>query len=180
MRQGLPAGRSHDECFRRFNAKLGPLDWYGIDYWSETLDLDIARLKEEMAHLIQVHPDVPEFLAAARRGGKRVALVTNAHHKSLDLKMRRTGLEMHFDAIYCSHSFGVAKENPTFWAELGKVEPFRPERTLLVDDSLPVLRSGAAYGIRHLLAVRRPDTRQPPKDTAEFRAIERFGELMPI
>lgn len=178
-RHGLSPAEAHDECFRRYNAKAGTLDWYCVDYWTEALDLDIARLKEELAHLIQVHPDVREFLAAAKAAGKRVALVTNAHHRSLALKMQRTGLDVHFDAIHSSHSFGIAKESPAFWAELGKVEPFDPARTLLADDSLPVLRSAAAYGIRHLLAIRQPDTRQPPKDTGEFPSIHRFSEVMP-
>jgi putative hydrolase of the HAD superfamily len=155
------------------------LDWYCVDYWTEALNLDIAHLKEELGHLIQIHPDVPEFLTAIKSAGKRVALVTNAHHKSLNLKMRRTGLEDYFDAIHSSHSFGFAKEDPAFWGELRKAEPFDPARTLLVDDSLPVLRSAATYGIRHLLAVRQPDTRQPEKNTAEFDAIGRFSEVMP-
>lgn len=176
---GLSHAEAHDECFRRYNAKAGSLDWYCVDYWTEALNLDIVQLKEELAHLIQVHPDVPEFLVAARAAGKRVALVTNAHHKSLGLKMRRTGLEGYFDAIHSSHSFGIAKESPSFWAALRRVEPFDTGRTLLADDSLPVLRSAAAYGIHHLLAIRQPDTRLPPKDTEEFPAIQRFSEVMP-
>ncbi|MEW5893049.1 MAG: GMP/IMP nucleotidase [Pseudomonadota bacterium] len=178
-RHGLPPDEAHAECFRRYNAKAGTLDWYCVDYWSEQLELDIVALKEEVAHLIAVHPDVPEFLQAARAAGKRVALVTNAHHKSLDLKMRRTGLDVHFDAIYSSHAFGLAKEDPAFWARLQAVELFDPVRSLLVDDSLPVLRSARSYGIAHLLAVYRPDTRLPDKDVGEFPAIRRFGELMP-
>ena len=176
---GLDHAEAHAECFRRYNAKAGTLDWYCVDYWTEALNLDIAALKEEVAHLIQVHPDVPEFLVAARRAGKRVALVTNAHHKSLDLKMRRTGLAAYFDAIHSSHSFGLAKEVPEFWAALRAAEPFDPARTLLADDSLPVLRAAAGYGIRHLLAIRQPDTKLPPRDTAEFPAIHRFSEVMP-
>jgi putative hydrolase of the HAD superfamily len=176
---GLPHAEAHEECFRRYNTKAGTLDWYCIDYWTEALNLDIARLKEELGHLIQIHPDVVEFLAAVKAASKRVVLVTNAHHKSLALKMRRTRLEMHFNAIHSSHSFGIAKEDATFWPALRNAEPFDPARTLLVDDSLPVLRSAAIYGIRHLLAIRKPDTRLPPKDTGEFQAIDRFSEVMP-
>ena len=177
---GLSQTEAHDECFRRYNAKAGTLDWYCVDYWTEALNLDIALLKEELAHLIQIHPDVPEFLTGARAAGKRVVLVTNAHHKSLSLKMSRTGLAGYFDAIHSSHSFGIAKESPDFWAALRRVEPFDPARTLLADDSLPVLRSAAAYGILHLLAIRQPDTQLPAKDTGDFPAIQRFSEVMPV
>lgn len=177
---GLEPDAAHAECVRRYNAKAGTLEWYCVDYWTEALNLDIVSLKEELSHLIQVHPDVPEFLTAARAAGKRVVLVTNAHHKSLALKMQRTGLEVHFDAIHSSHSFGVAKEDPVFWDKLRQIEPFDPMHTLLADDSLPVLRSAATFGIRHLLAIRQPDTQLPPKDTAEFQAIARFSEVMPL
>ena len=178
-RHGLPRDEAHAECFRRYNAKAGTLDWYCVDYWTEQLELDIAQLKEELSHLIAVHPDVTEFLGALKAVGKRVALVTNAHRKSLNLKMDRTGLAVHFDALHVSHEYGVAKEDPAFWAALRRSEPFDPARTLLVDDSLPVLRSARTFGITHLCAVHRPDTRLPEKDVGEFGAIRRFAEIMP-
>lgn len=179
-RHGLSEAEALRECFRRYNAQAGTLQWYCVDYWTEQLNLDIERLKEEVAHLIRVHPDVPEFLAEARAAGKRVALVTNAHHKALTLKMQRTGLDVHFDAIHSSHSFGQAKEHAPFWEALRRVEPFDPARTLLVDDSLPVLRAARDYGIAHLLAVYRPDTRQADKDVGEFQALRRFADIMPV
>lgn len=178
-RHGLPPDEAHAECFRRYNAKAGTLQWYCVDYWSEQLELDIVRLKEELAHLIAVHPDVTDFLAALKAAGKRVVLVTNAHRKSLNLKMERTGLAVHFDALHVSHEYGIAKEEPAFWAALRRSEPFDPERTLLVDDSLPVLRSARAFGIAHLCAVSRPDTRLPDKDVGEFPAIRRFRDITP-
>lgn len=178
-RHGLPPEEAHAECFRRYDARAGTLQWYCVDYWSEQLELDIVRLKEELAHLIAVHPDVTEFLDVLKRLGKRVVLVTNAHRKSLNLKMERTGLAVHFDALHVSHEYGLAKEDPQFWAALRKTEPFDPARTLLVDDSLPVLRSARQYGIGHLCAVYRPDTRLPEKDVGEFSAIRRFAEILP-
>jgi len=176
---GLPYSEAHAECFRRYNLKAGTLDWYCVDYWTEQLELDIAHLKEDMAHLIAIHPDVPEFLQAVRTAGKRVVLVTNAHRKSLNLKMDRTGLRLHFDAMHVSHEYGLPKEDAAFWAALQTREPFDPERTVLVDDSLPVLRSAQRFGIAHLRGVLQPDTRQPEKDTGEFLAIRHFRELMP-
>lgn len=176
---GLPHAEAHAECFRRYDAKAGTLDWYCVDYWTQQLELDIVRLKQELSHLIAVHPDVTDFLAALKIVGKRVVLVTNAHRKSLNLKMDRTGLAVHFDAMHVSHEYGIAKEDPSFWHALQQNEPFDPERTLLIDDSLPVLRSARAFGIAHLLAIMQPDTRQPDKDVADFAAIRRFGEITP-
>ncbi|NWG32203.1 MAG: GMP/IMP nucleotidase [Rhodocyclaceae bacterium] len=176
--KGLPLDAAREALMARYSARAGTLDWYSVDYWETELELDIMRLKEEVAHLIQVHPAVVDFLAQLRRRGKRVVMATNAHHKSLTLKMAKTGLEPHFDAFVSAHALGFPKEQRGFWEKLREIEPFDPARTLLVDDSLPVLDAARAYGIRHLIAVRSPDTKQPPKDTRDYPAIDSFAELL--
>lgn len=182
MRYAQIHGLTHQEAKLKladsYGSKTGTLDWYCVDFWSRELGLNIAQLKEEVAHLIAIHPDVTEFLNAARQSGRRVVMVTNAHRKSLDLKMRTTGLEPYFDALHTSHDIGLPKENPAFWIGLQEREPFDSDTTLLVDDSLPVLRSAQAYGIAHLLAVRFPDTNMPEKDPEEFPAIHTFADVM--
>lgn len=169
-----------EELFRRYKAVEGTIEWYCVDHWSRELDLDIVALKGEVHHLIAEHPHVRDFLQAVRDSGRRAVLVTNAHGKSLDLKMRKTELGPYLDATLCAHDFGLPKEQPAFWERLQEAEPFDPEQTLLVDDSLNVLRSAERYGIRHLLAVHQPDTKNPPGDVEDFSAIHHFRELLPI
>lgn len=178
-RHGLDADGAKSLLAPRFRAMEGRLEWYCLDYWSEQLGLDIAGLKQEIAGLIAVLPHVQEFLEAVRAAGKRLVLVTNAHHKSLGLKMERTCLNRFFHAIVSSHELGFPKEDPIFWQRLGGSVAFVPARTLMVDDSLPVLRSARTFGIAHLVAVRKHDTRKPSRQISEFRAIEDFRELMP-
>lgn len=177
--KGLSLDAARDDLQARYHARLGSLDWYSVDYWETELEMDIMRLKEEVAHLIAVHPAVVDFLAAMRALGKRVVLATNAHHKSVTLKMARTGLRPHFDAVVTSHELGLPKEDEGFWQRLRELEPFDPARSVLVDDSLPVLDSARRYGIRHLVAVRNPDTRLPAKDTGDYPAIDSFAQLLP-
>ena len=142
------------------------------------LQLSTLDLKQEIHHLIAVHDHVEEFLERTRAAGKRVVLLTNAHAKSLDLKMEVTGLTTAFDALICAHDIGYPKEDQRFWSHLGEYEAFNPKRTLFVDDSLPVLRAARDYGVRFLRAVALPDTRSPPKPTEEFIAINSFNELL--
>jgi putative hydrolase of the HAD superfamily len=177
--RGLSLEAAREDLLSRYHARAGTLDWYSIDYWATELEIDVMRLKEEVAHLIAVHPSVTDFLAAARAAGKRIVLVTNAHHKSVTLKMARTGLRPHFDGIVTSHELGLPKEDAGFWERLRRAEPFDPRRSLLVDDTLPVLDAARAFGIRDLIAVRRPDTRQPAKDPGDYPAIGSFAEIMP-
>ncbi|MGD8559568.1 MAG: GMP/IMP nucleotidase [Gammaproteobacteria bacterium] len=167
------------QLYPKFRNVEGSLDWYCVDFWSSELGLDIAKLKKEIDHLIAVHPYVVDFLEAVKASGRRMLMVTNAHVKSLEIKMELTQLAGHFDHIVVSHDFGCAKESLEFWKKLKTVEAYDEARTLLVDDSLPVLRSAQQYGIAHLLAVRKPDTQREEKHVGEFQAIYHFEEVMP-
>lgn len=178
-RNGLSLEEAKVLLAPRFRAMEGRLEWYCLDYWSEQLQLDIPAMKQEIAELIAVLPHATEFLEAARAAGKRLVLTTNAHRKSLGLKMDKTGLHAFFDAIVSSHDLGLPKEDPEFWRRLGKIEAFRPDNTVLVDDSLPVLRSARAFGMIHLIAVRKHDSTKPSRRIDEFPAIEDFREIMP-
>jgi putative hydrolase of the HAD superfamily len=178
-KHSLPLATARQALLSRYARVAGTMEWYCVDYWSRELGLDIARLKREVAHLIAVHPHVEPFLSRVRERGKRVVLVTNAHQVSLTLKLERTELDRYFDAIVCAHECGRPKEHPEFWPWLAARESFAPGRTLLIDDSLPVLRAARAYGIRHLLAVARPDSQAPAREAQEFPLLLSFADILP-
>jgi putative hydrolase of the HAD superfamily len=167
------------DLMRRYRSREETLDWTDLDFWSGQLDLDILSLKRQIQHLISIHPNVVEFLARLRTARKSVYLVTNAHNKTLDLKMERTFLADRFDGIITSHQIGVPKEDPAFWEGLIKVLPFEPERTLLGEDTEAVLRSASAYGIHYLVYVSASSTQKPAKDSDLFFSVRDFGEIMP-
>ncbi|MFA5626010.1 MAG: GMP/IMP nucleotidase [Thiohalomonadaceae bacterium] len=179
-KNSLTLAAAKEQLYPRFHAMVGTMDWYCLDYWSRELDLEIAQLKEEVEHLIAIHPRAQEFLGCLQVLGKRVVLVTNAHMKSLQLKMARTNLAGYFDAIVCSHEYRLPKEDVSFWTQMQQQQSFAPNRTLLVDDSLAVLRSAQRHGIAHLCAVAKPDSRQPLQEVTEFQAITNFGDIMPV
>ena len=177
--QGLPLQQARTELLERYRSAEGTLEWYCVDRWSRELGLDIALLKQEVDHLIAVHPHVTDFLQRLADTGKRRVLVTNAHQKSIALKMQRTRLAGQLDRIVCSHDLGLPKEDTQFWHRLHAVEPFDPDHTLFVDDSQSVLRSAQTYGFRWLLAVLRPDSKQPARESNQFPAIRDFSQVMP-
>lgn len=162
----------------KFDSKRGTLDWYCLDYWSEELGFDVAALTRILRDGIEYLPKVLEFLTRLAATGKRVVLVTNAHRDTLRIKAERTGLQEHFHAIYSSHDFGLPKEAEQFWARLRSREDFHGPRTLLVDDSLPVMRSARAYGIGHIVGIRQPDSSAPPRLIDEFPSVVAISELL--
>ncbi len=161
-----------------FKAKRGSLEWYCLDYWSDELGLDVPGLTHAYRHLVRFLPNVPEFLCEIRRLGKRMILVTNANRDCMNMKLACTGLDDHFDAIFTSHDFGLPKEDHNFWPRFRVAEPFEPERTLLVDDSLPVLRAAQRFGIEHLVAISAPDSTAPQRRITEFPAVDNIAGLL--
>ena len=153
------------------------LPWYCLDYWSEQLKMDVFEIKNGIEHLIKIRPHVEVFLEYLRETNKKIVLVTNSHKKFIDLKMELTELEPYFQHIFDAHSFGVPKENLVFWQILGEQLSFDEESTLLIDDNLSVLRSAQSHGIRHLLAIAKPNSQAPIMHTAEFEAVSSFKSL---
>lgn len=161
-----------------FTDNAGKLNWYCLDFWTRELNIPVRELKLETADLIALRPDADTFLAAIRRAGKRVIMITNAHRDSLSLKLERIELAPYFERLISSHDYGYPKENAQFWDALQADIGFDPARSLFIDDTLPVLRSAQAYGVKHLLAVCEPDSRKGAKDTEEFEAVGDYRELI--
>jgi len=165
----------------RIMRETGTLQWYCFDYWSKELDLPITELKAQVADRIGYLDSVPEFLYRVKQSGRRVVIVTNSHRGGVDLKLKHTQLGDEVDRIISSHDFGAPKEQQAFWHRLQEVEPFDPQRTLMVDDSLAVLGSARLYGIAHLLTIAQPDSQRPPRDLSDcdFQILNNFSEVFP-
>lgn len=160
-------------------SERGTLAWYSLDFWTEKLGIDIPTLKREISHMVTIRPFVIEFLDFLRREGKTVYLVTNAHNKSLAIKMEQTKLESWFDKLIVSHDFGLPKEDPQFWSQMRKIHHFDPKRSLLVDDTDAVLESAHRAGIAHLLTLLQPDSRKEIRPEGKFKGIHHFDEIIP-
>ena len=164
----------------RFEREKGTLNWYCLDYWSEQLRLDIPALKREIQHMISIRPHVLTFLKQLRLSNKHVMLVTNAHQNSLAIKMDNTGIRSLFDEVVVSHDFKAPKEQQQFWKTMRISHPFSPEKTLLIDDTASVLKSAQQYGIKYLLTLLQPDSKQAIREQTDYPGILHFDEIMPI
>jgi len=175
---GMSIAAAHERLAPRFAAKVGTLDWYCLDHWTRDLGMNLKSLKHEHRAHIRFLPGAPEFLAAARGRGKRVSIVTNAHRDTFEVKAAHTGIDRLVDDAVCSHDFAAPKESAAFWQALARHAPFDAERTLLIEDSLAVLGAARAHGVRHTVAIRRPDSREPARVIDGFVAIDGVFELV--
>jgi len=177
-KHGLPKEEADKQMKGKYAEVRGTLDWYCVNFWTNELSLDITQLKHDTAEKISIRPEVVEFLTWLNANDKRVVLVTNAHPASLDLKMSRTKLDVHFDNIINAHDIGMAKEHEGFWEKLQAFEQYRAQHTLLIDDNLEVLESAHQYGIRYCYGISQPDSQGAIIESELFPVISSFKEII--
>lgn len=178
IKHDISVEEAKEELFGRYQQVENTLDWTDLDYWSEQLGMDMKDLKLRVNHLIQVHPYVTNFLQHCRFLEKKVVLVTNAHSKTLQIKLDKTAIGGLFDRIICSEEIGLAKEHRQFWERLEKKVGFDKKRTLLADDTEKVLQAAREFGIAQLIFVARPSSRAQARYSENFPSIEYFRELI--
>jgi HAD superfamily hydrolase (TIGR01509 family) len=171
-------GRAKEELLSKYKAHEGTLNWTDIDFWSNELRLDIPALKEQIKHLIDVHPNVIDFLSALRRHRKKVYMVTNAHYKVLDIKLKKTEIGRYFDRCITSNELGYPKEWLEFWERLEKVIHFEKDKTLFIDDLADILQTAQTYGIKYLLHKTRASSKKEDTPHSGFPVLRDFGELV--
>jgi len=172
------------------NKVKGTLDWYCLDYWTETLKIDIKKLKHEILHKITFRPNAVKFLESLKLIQKqrqhdskkhstlKIIMATNAHPDAIEIKMMKAEMSQYFDSICSSHELGFAKEDQRFWHLLMEKHQLSPSKCLFIDDSLPVLNSAKKFGIGSLLAIDKPDSKKERNDTNPFEAVSDFSQLI--
>lgn len=172
-------GQAKEHLFNLFRSQERTLNWTDLDYWTDRLGMDVPQLKMEVEHLIAVHPGVVEFLLFCRQHGKKLWLVTNAHSKTLSIKMKKTKVGPYFDGIISAHDVGLPKEEEAFWGELQRFVSYDPSRTMLGEDTEANLETASAYGIAYPLYICRYSSTCCPAPSQHFASIDYFTRLIP-
>ncbi|UJF23048.1 GMP/IMP nucleotidase [Shewanella sp. OMA3-2] len=157
---------------------VGTLDWYCLDYWQQQLDLDILTLHYSMVARIQMRQDSMPFLKALGVMKKQRILFTNAHPKSLALKLEHTELANGLDAMLSSHETGYPKEHPQFWLTAIEKYQLNPARCLFIDDSEAILAASKQAGIGFQLGIKNPDSQKQHNQFNDFPAIDDYHYLL--
>jgi len=173
----IPLSEAKKKLSAVFKAQERTLNWTDIYYWSARLELDIVALKEEMQTEVRVHSGVEAFLEKLQKQHKKVVLVTNAHPKTVQIKLEQTSLLPFFETILCSSDVGMPKEELGFWREAERVLGFDRLKTLFVDDNEAVLLAAHAFGIRYILHKTGASTQIPNPASQHFTTLKDFRAL---
>ena len=179
QKYGLSFQEAKEEVIALYQREEGTLNWTDLNFWSKKLGLDLSALKEQIAHLIDTHPYVVDFLKFLKQMGKKVFLVTNAHYKSLALKLKHTQLGLYFDGVICAFDIGFPKEDKRFWRRLKEKFKFDPSHTLFIDDSEAPLLAAKEIGIKYLYFKTQASSKSSPRlPINNFSKIQYFKELI--
>ncbi|NIP96017.1 MAG: HAD-IA family hydrolase, partial [Akkermansiaceae bacterium] len=171
-------GKAQEQLLATFRSLEKTLSWTDLDFWSRELDLDVPALKEQLRHLIDVHPHAEEFLKEMKRQGKHIHLLTNAHWKSVKLKFLETGIGHYFDSVVTSNELGAPKEDLAYWRMAQERVGFDPERSIFVDDTEHILYTARDFGIKYVVFKGRASSQLEPTRSDEFTSIIDFNELL--
>lgn len=177
-KHNITSGAAKERLFKKYRSHEKTLNWTDIDFWSRELHLDIPALKEQLRHLIEVHPHVEDFLRMLRRHRKKIFLVTNAHYKTINIKLKKTELGRYFDSVLCSFDVGYPKESIEFWHKAQGILRFDKEKSLFIDDTEDVLKTASEFGIKYTVLKARANSRLKPRKSNEFITINDFRELI--
>ncbi len=178
-KNSLDQATAQKQLLATYKSVENTLLWTDLDHWSEKLNLNIPMLKKDVSHLIAIHPGVNDFLDHLTTLGKQIFLVTNAHPKTLDVKLDKVALKGYFQAVFSSNDVGAPKEKQRFWSNLETLLPFAKETTFFADDTEKVLFSARKFGIHHLCHIARPSSRLAPEFSDNFPSITDFSQLTP-
>ena len=177
-KHNITFGTAKEELMEKYKVHEGTLNWTDLDFWSKELHLDIPALKEQIRHLIEVHPHVIHFLKLMKNQKKKIFLLTNAHYKSIELKFSKTQIGKYFDSVLSSFDVGHPKESLIFWEKAGKRLGFDKDKSLFIDDTEEILHTADIYGIKYVIYKARSNSKTAPKASDTFLHIVDFDELL--
>jgi putative hydrolase of the HAD superfamily len=138
-----------------FNYKKKTKDWYDVVYWSNLLDIDIIheKKKSENMSLIKLHEGSLDILERLSNLNKKLFLVTNAHRKTLEIKLSKFDLSKYFDELICSHELGYVKEDIQFWHLLRNKLQIDYNDSVLIEDTFDNIKSAHHAGVSNFIYI---------------------------
>ena len=112
------------------------------------LNIDIESEKRSSISFdrIQLYEGVTETLNKLKNNF-RLILITNAHRKTLNIKLEKYDLNPYFENMICAHELHYVKENIQLWYMLKSRFKLDYTKTLLIEDTINNIKVGLSAGI---------------------------------
>jgi phosphoglycolate phosphatase len=114
----------------------------------KALEFFLAHYAEHKLDHTRAYPGVPEALEELRRGGVRMAVLTNKPVKISGRILEGLGLAQYFTRVYGGNSFSRKKPDPLGVESLLQELGVPKERTMMVGDSAVDVRTARNAGVK--------------------------------
>ncbi|HXG43963.1 MAG TPA: HAD family phosphatase [Gemmatimonadales bacterium] len=134
------------ECFRYTFERMGqPADESRLQ---EAIARKAALYEQAIRASMVLVPGALEFVRAAARDGYRLAVVSGALRREVELVLREAGLGTYFDVIVAAEDVRACKPDPEGYLRAREQLGVLPEQCVVIEDSLPGLAAARAAGMR--------------------------------
>jgi beta-phosphoglucomutase len=148
-----PAGYYRDylgfddrECFRFAFQRMGrTVDEAEI---SDAIERKAVRYAAAIRASLELVPGSAEFIRAAADEGHRLAVVSGALRREIDLVLGTSGLQRYFDVIVAAEDVSHCKPDPQGYRAARNALGVPAPGCIVIEDSLPGLEAARAAGIR--------------------------------
>tara|TARA_B100001769_G_C22054961_1_gene567099 strand:- start:973 stop:1365 length:393 start_codon:yes stop_codon:yes gene_type:complete len=121
--------------------------------------------------LIRIIEGSLEVLTKLRSLNKKLFLVTNAHRKTLDIKLSKYDLSEYFDQLVCSHELGYIKEDIQFWHLLRNKLGIDYSNSVLIEDTFENITSAHNAGLNKFIYISNTDRNFGKIETLRLRSL---------
>ena len=134
------------ECFRFTFARGG--DEVEPGRIAEAIERKNEHYLQAIGADMRLVPGACEFVTAAAREGHRLAIVSGALRREIELVLELAGLRRHFEAIVSAEDVSACKPDPQGFNRARAALDLPADRCVVVEDSLPGLAAARAAGLR--------------------------------
>jgi len=134
------------ECFRyAFTGANRPADAASIADATERKNAAYERMVRRSMPMV---PGAADFVRACAAAGHRLAIVSGALRREIDLVLSQEGLGAFFDVVVAAEDVPACKPDPAGYNQARAALTTDTARCVVVEDSLPGLEAARAAGLR--------------------------------
>lgn len=134
------------ECFRFTFARMGRT----VDdtLLQEAIERKAERYQHAIRASLELVPGAPEFIRTAADAGYRLAVVSGALRREIELVLQEAELRSRFEVLVAAEDVDHCKPDPAGYEAARRQLAVPPAACVVIEDSLPGLQAARAAGLR--------------------------------
>jgi HAD superfamily hydrolase (TIGR01509 family) len=134
------------ECFRFTFERMGrPTDTATLQ---DAIERKAIRYEQAIRSSMELVPGSSDFIRAAAAAGYRMAIVSGALRREIELVLNTAGLRRHFSVVVGAEDVAACKPDPEGYRRAVGELGVPPRQGVAIEDSLPGLAAARGAGLR--------------------------------